>query len=101
MTSIGDVEDTSFPTNSGLRPGHIILISSAVVTHEDDPLEKIEAPQSLVFYPAGRLFRWTATIYGSRYVLDTFCHEVRTNSLFLSDYSSATIVARSYQVYGP
>lgn len=43
-----------------MRPGDIIFIPSAVVTHENVPIAPGETRQSLVFYSAGGLFRWTA-----------------------------------------
>lgn len=43
-----------------MRPGDIIFIPSAVVTHENVPIAEEETRQSWVFYSAGGLFRWTA-----------------------------------------
>lgn len=43
-----------------MRPGDIIFIPSAIVTHENIPVGENETRQSLVFYSAGGLFRWTA-----------------------------------------
>lgn len=41
-----------------MRPGDIVFIPSAVVTHENIPIGAGETRQSLVFYSAGGLFRW-------------------------------------------
>lgn len=48
-----------------MRPGDIIFIPSAVVTHENIPIGRGEWRKSLVYYSPGGIFRWAAAGYRS------------------------------------